>query len=38
MIEEDIMLGKRVKIYSETLGETRTLFVRLPPGYDESER
>ncbi len=37
MIEEDVVLGKRVKIYSETLGEERTLFVRLPPGYEGSQ-
>jgi len=38
MIGEDIVLGKRVKIYSEILGEERPLFVRLPPGYEESQR
>jgi len=38
MIGEDVVLGKRVKIYSETLGEKRTLIVRLPPGYEESQR
>lgn len=38
MIEEDVVLGKRVKIYSEILGEERTLFVRLPPGYEDSQR
>lgn len=38
MIEKDIVLGKRVKIHSEILGEERTLFIRLPPGYEESQR
>ena len=38
MIEKDVVLGERVKIYSEILGEERTLFVRLPPGYEESQR
>jgi predicted alpha/beta superfamily hydrolase len=37
MIEKDIVLGKRVKIHSEILGEERTLFIRLPPGYEESQ-
>ena len=38
MIEQDIVLGKRVKIHSEILGEERNLFVRLPPGYEEPQR
>ena len=29
MVDEDVVLGKRVKIYSEILGEERSLFVRL---------
>jgi predicted alpha/beta superfamily hydrolase len=37
MMEKDVVLGKRVKIYSEILGEERTLFIRLPPGYEESQ-
>lgn len=38
MIEKDIVLVKRMKIYSEILGEERALFIRLPLGYEESQR
>lgn len=35
---EDYVIGKYVKVYSEILGEERTILVRLPGGYDESEK
>ena len=32
----DIVIGERVSIFSETLGEKRTLLIGKPDGYDES--
>lgn len=38
MANEEYVIGKYVKVYSEILGEERPIIVRLPAGYDESEK
>ena len=37
IIDEDIILGKHVKLYSDILNEERSLFVHLPNGYEKSQ-
>jgi predicted alpha/beta superfamily hydrolase len=36
--KENIVIGEHVKLYSEILGEERSLFVHLPTGYEISPR